>query len=96
MRGKNGICKLTDRKIKQVKEMLKSWVPLQGGLNRGEISLRVIAQRTGLSYKSVWLIRKGIYDVNEPLKPGVRNDQRYFDYTEHDDWIVGGKINRND
>jgi len=83
MRGKNGICKVTSRQINRVKERL------------GKDTLREISRAMGLSFTTVWHIKNGKYDTNEPLQPKVKKSRaKMFNMDEHQDWVVGGIIEK--
>ena len=94
MRGKNRICKITDRKIKEVKKLLERFSPLPPKHSERPLtalSLRDISRTTGISFYTVWCIKQGKYDTNEPLKAKVIKG-RFFNVDEYWHWQIGGSV----
>lgn len=92
MTSPNGKTLLTETIVSEVKKFLKDYKPLpaKSSERKGMLSLRDIAGIVGIGYSSVRMIWKGKHDKAVPVKEGL------FDMSEHQDWIVGGKIENHD
>lgn len=87
---------MTEAKILEVKQLLKNYKPLPAKISErnGALSLRDIASIVGASFYSVWKIWDSTRERRVLNVTHVDNE--YFDLAEHDDWIVGGKIDQRD
>ena len=79
--GSNGIFKITKRIVSKVKKLLHDY------------SIHETSRLCGVSYYTAWCISKGKYNDSQVLQPGEKKGNiKYFDITDHDDWIIGGKV----
>lgn len=72
---------ITKRIVSKVKKLLPNH------------SIHEAARICDVSYYTAWCISKGKFnDAQELTKSQKKGNVKYFDITDHDDWIIGGKV----